>query len=417
MIALEKSRLHQITVVVISGFFVIVLAIVISMSIKNTADLRRILEDSVKSQLISISVAAREIVDSDKFDAYNTLEDTKIDGAAYAKTLEDLRSLQKKVGAQYIYALKQLGDKYYFVFDTDTEDETRFTEYELASVHEQAFLGQDSAGIMNVVDEWGSYNTGAVPLRKDDRIVGIICTDIADTFLKQNAGTARVNSIFLVGAIGLTMSVMLLIVLTLTRRVQHMQEKLYRMANYDAVTGLPNRQYLMDYLQRISSDGNGSKTPFALLFIDLDNFKKVNDGAGHDAGDELLRNIGGCLDGAHENSKAFRPSPGILNVSARIGGDEFVQIVPGVATEAEAADAGQRALDSFGSQSKFDRFIEKYGVGLSIGVALFPYHTSNYNVLIKYADIAMYQAKQGGKNSYRVYADEMGQEEVQPGPR
>ncbi|MDR3231075.1 MAG: GGDEF domain-containing protein [Synergistaceae bacterium] len=409
--------MHRITIVVLSGFFVIVLGIVISMSMKNTADLRGILEESVKSQLISISVAAREIIDIDKFDSYNTLEDTEGDDAAYAETLAELRSLQTKVGAQYIYALKRLNDKYYFIFDTDTEDETRFTEYELAPVHEQAFLGQDSAGIMNVVDEWGSYNTGAVPIRKNNQIIGVICADIADMFLKQNADAARVNAISLIAATSVAMSVMFVTLLMLTRRVQKMQEKLYRMANYDTITGLPNRQYLMDYLQRTASDGNETKTPFALLFIDLDNFKRVNDGAGHDAGDELLRNVGGCLESAHENAKAFRPSAGILNISARIGGDEFVQVVPGVATESEAALTAQKVLDNFRSQSDFDRFIEKYGVGLSIGVALFPYHTSNYNVLIKYADIAMYHAKQGGKNAYRVYEDEMGQEEIRVRPR
>jgi diguanylate cyclase (GGDEF)-like protein len=212
------------------------------------------------------------------------------------------------------------------------------------------------------------------------------------------------------------MAVMVGALIVLLRRVTAMQNKLFRMANYDLITGLPNRQYLMDYLARISEKASKTNEPFALMFIDLDNFKKVNDGAGHDAGDELLRHIATYLSGIHENSKEFRPSAGILNVSARIGGDEFLQVVPGISTETEAAIAAQKVLDNFHSQA-LDRFIEKYKVGLSIGVALFPYHSANYNVLIKYADIAMYHAKHGTKHSFCIYTDEMGQESPEPPPK
>jgi diguanylate cyclase (GGDEF)-like protein len=412
MIELERNRLHKIIVLVLSLFLVAVLALVLGMSIRNSTALRDILEESVKAQLISISVAAREIIDEDKFDSYNNRENIASDGDDYARTLSALRLLQREVGAQYIYALKRIDDKYYFIFDTDTENDTLLTEYDLSPVHEQAFLGRESAGIMNVVDEWGSYNTGAVPLMKDGVVVGIISTDIEDTFIKQNALTARFNVIFLALSMIVAMSAMLLTVLLLMRRVQNMQEHLFRMANYDTITGLPNRQYLMDYLTRITSRDK-SADPFMLMFIDLDNFKKVNDGAGHDAGDELLHEIAEYLDATHanSNSKSFRPSPGILNVSARIGGDEFVKIIHGVSGESEASELAQQILDNFGSQS-LDRFIEKYKVGLSIGVALFPYHSTNFNVLIKYADIAMYHAKQSGKNRYCVYKDEMGVDEI-----
>jgi diguanylate cyclase (GGDEF)-like protein len=178
------------------------------------------------------------------------------------------------------------------------------------------------------------------------------------------------------------------------------------MANFDAITGLPNRRYLMNYLKSISTDENKTKASFALLLIDLDNFKSVNDNAGHDAGDALLRHIAAYLDSAHENSKSFRPSAGMLNVSARIGGDEFVQIFPGVETETDAAIIAQKLLRNFSSQT-LDRYIQKYSVGLSIGVAICPLHSDDFNVLIKYADLAMYHAKKAGKSAYRVYEDEM----------
>jgi len=409
MIEMKQNKLHNIIILVLGVFLVAVIGIVASISQKNSSDLSYILEDSVKAQLISISVAAREIIDVDKFISYNVIEDAASDQEAYDATLAALMSLQGKVGAQYIYALKKIGDKYYFIFDTDTEDETMFTEYDLSPVHIDAFAGRESAGIMNVVDEWGSYNTGAVPILKDGQIVGIISTDIEDTFVKQNTWTTRRNAILLISTMVIAMSAMLLAVLILLRRVQAMQDRLFRMANYDTITNLPNRQYLMDYLYRASS-GKSEKQPYALMLIDLDNFKKVNDGAGHDAGDELLRDIAAYIGDEHENSISFRPSAGKLNVSARIGGDEFVKVLPGISTEKEAEEIAQKMLDNFTSHA-LDRFIEKYKVGLSIGIALYPYHSSDFNVVIKYADVAMYKAKAGGKNGFCVYKDEMGKDE------
>lgn len=407
---MKTNRFQNISILSIIGFSVIIIGITVFMTLKNTADLMGILEDSIESQLISISIAARERLDVVKFDSYNVMEDTDGDGEAYRQTLENLRSLQKQVGAKYIYALKQVDGKYLFIFDTDEEEDTRFQEYELSPVHRRAFQGKDSAGIMNVQDEYGNFNTGAVPIWKNDQIIGIICTDIEDAYIQKSDGASFGNAVTLVLTLFATMCAMTIIVSLLLYRVRKMQDKLFRMANYDALTNMPNRHFLMTYLPDIAEKALKKRTSFALLLIDLDNFKTVNDHAGHDAGDELLRHIGAYLNGVHGDAKSFRPSAGILNVSARIGGDEFVQIVPGVATEAEARAAAEKVLDNFRTKT-LDRFVEKYRVGLSIGVALFPYHTENFNVLIKYADMAMYHAKRGGKNAYCIYNDEMSREE------
>jgi diguanylate cyclase (GGDEF)-like protein len=257
---------------------------------------------------------------------------------------------------------------------------------------------------MNVADQWGSYNTGAAPIFNNGRVIGIVSADIDDVFVSKSRQTASANGLLLLLSMAVMMILGLGVVVSLLRQVRSAHDQLHRLANYDLITGLPNRQYLLTYLKRITS---GDKAvPFALIFIDLDNFKQVNDNAGHDAGDDLLRKIAAYLDNIHENSKAFRPAAGILNVSARIGGDEFLQVVPGLANPEEAAAAAQKVLDNFYSP-ELDRFIDKYKVGLSLGVALFPYHSDNFNVLIKYADMAMYRAKNSGKNTYRLYEDEM----------
>ena len=405
---MKKYKIRNIFMLFIVGFFVVILGIAFFMTAKNTSDLQDILHESVRSQLISISIAARGIIDVDKFYAYNSMQDIENDAEAYGRTLSELRMLREETGVTYIYALKMINGLYCFVFDTDTEDDTRFTEYkDMAQVHKQAFLGKDSAGILNVVDEWGSFNTGAVPIWKDGKVIGVISTDIEDSYIRKSGSTARANTISLILAMFASMCVVVAVTVLQLRNIRKMQDKLFYMANYDDITGLHNRHYLMNYLEQITGKSNKTKTPFALMFIDLDNFKMVNDGAGHDAGDNLLRHIAAYLDSTHESSKSFRPSAGILNISARVGGDEFIQIVPGVKDEADAEIAAKKMIDHFNSNT-LSPFIEKFGIGLSIGVAMFPLHSDNFNVLIKYADIAMYHAKNSGKHTYRVFDFEMG---------
>ncbi|MDR0498238.1 MAG: GGDEF domain-containing protein, partial [Holophagales bacterium] len=89
-----------------------------------------------------------------------------------------------------------------------------------------------------------------------------------------------------------------------------------------------------------------------------------------------------------------------------IGGDEFIKVVPDVSTKDEAEEVAKKILDDFYSQVS-NPFIEKYQLGISIGIALFPQHASNYHILVKYADIAMYHAKRAGKHTYRVFDFEM----------
>jgi len=412
---LEQDRVgtKQISILAIILISIVVIGVTVFMTLKNTYDLQHILEESIKSELISASVAARGILDIERFDSYNSLDDIYRDYEAYQETLESLRKLRRQIGVKYIYALKLLDGKYYFIFDTDEEYDTLLDEYELSYVHERAFMGFDNAGIMNVTDEYGSFNTGAVPIWLDDRIIGIISADIVDEYVQESTAASSRNSIILVSSLVFTMLVLVAIVLLLLRNVWRIQDTLYQMANFDVLTGLPNRQYLMSYLDTHARRALKFDEPFAFLLVDLDNFKMVNDGEGHTAGDELLRDFAKYMDSIHDDSKSFRPPAGALgasadalSVSARIGGDEFVQIVHGVRNEDEARAIAEKMLDNFTSET-IDCYVEQYEVGLSIGVALFPLHTEDFNDLIKYADDAMYAAKNNGKRSYRIYSEDM----------
>ncbi|MDL2283977.1 diguanylate cyclase [Oxalobacter sp. OttesenSCG-928-P03] len=402
---IRMKRQRHLVMICALVFCTFILGVVAAMNVKNSVNLHHILTESVKGQLISTSLAAREMLDVDAFASYR--DESAAQDPAYQEVLHKLRTLADSVGAKYIYALKRQGDHYVFVFDTDVEDPTIFIPYELSPVHVTAFSGRNVADIMNVKDEYGSFNTGAVPIFHKGKVIGVICTDIEDTYLESSYQTALFNSLMLIGILLLTMGAMLFSVYRLLRRIGEMQGQLERQALYDTITGLPNRQYLMEQLTSITSGPNTE--PFALFFIDLDNFKQVNDSAGHDAGDDVLRQIARFLDTTLDNARAFRPSAGKLNIAARVGGDEFIQVVEGLNSVDEVREAAEHLLESF-KTADLSRYIEKYNVGLSIGVARYPYDSKDYHVLIKYADVAMYHAKHGGKNQYRIYTDEMGQE-------
>lgn len=385
---------------------VIIMAFVVGMNIKNMFDSQKLLEESIKSHLDSITAAAEIIIDKDKFETYKSEADINADKTAYGATLAKLRNLRVETNAKYIYAIVQIGAKYYFVFDTDEEADTIFDEYQIYDVHKEAFSGKTVSGIMNVEDEYGSFNTGARPLFRssDKKVIGIICADTDDSYIKANNTQNLVNIILMLSILVVIFAGLGFVVAYLLNKIKAAQDELRKMAMYDKLTELPNRRFLLEHLAFITA--RKEKTPFALLFIDLDNFKKVNDSAGHDAGDALLQHIGMYLQGANENSKVFRPGAGAINIAARVGGDEFVLVAPGISTEEEAAEFAKTVLEGF-KNAAVDKNIEKYGVGLSIGIALFPTHSFNHHVLIKYADIAMYNTKSKGKNNYSIYNDKM----------
>jgi diguanylate cyclase (GGDEF)-like protein len=406
-----KDTIQSKAIVLVSALLILMFIVVVAFTIKNNNELMEILAENVESELIASSLAARDLIDPKLFDELNSNADVTAHQAAFDETTAKLRALRDEMGAAYIYALKQINGDFYFVFDTDEEDPSVFgNPYTVFEVHKRAFLGDNSATVMAGSDDWGSWNTGAVPLYKDGTIIGIVSTDIEDLYIQRSLDTSFMNTVILSVAIIVVLGALLGTIIALLRRVRKMQDKLYTIANYDNITGLPNRHYLFNYLGELSARDAENESPFAFMFVDLDNFKRVNDSAGHDAGDELLRHIAIFLENSREQDvKAFRPTAGPLALSARIGGDEFLRIVPGIKDKTEATIAAQRLLDSFKAQQHIQSFIEKYQVGLSIGVALFPKNSTNYNTLITYADIAMYHAKAAGKNRYAIFTNDMEQ--------
>ncbi|MDH5832020.1 EAL domain-containing protein [Luteimonas sp. M1R5S18] len=198
----------------------------------------------------------------------------------------------------------------------------------------------------------------------------------------------------------------------LMRAFAHMRDSLVRhdrdirrMAYTDALTGLSNRLAFRELLDQRVAQGHGSARQLALLFADIDDFKRVNDTIGHDAGDEVLMQFSGRIRDVIDQVGG----PGAE--LARFGGDEFVILLQGAVVEDDIRARAERLAEAL--VRELGRPITVHGrqvfLGISIGIALFPDDAGDVSALMKNGDIAMYQAKVAGKNCHRFYSRVMDQ--------
>jgi diguanylate cyclase (GGDEF)-like protein/PAS domain S-box-containing protein len=169
------------------------------------------------------------------------------------------------------------------------------------------------------------------------------------------------------------------------------EQKIAEMATHDSLTGLPNRTLLSDRLTMGLALSRRSGNRLAVLMLDLDKFKTINDTMGHGVGDQLLKAV------AERLTSVTRKSDTI----ARIGGDEFVLVLPQVCQPANASRLAQRILDVFREPLVFDG--HQLNITTSIGIAVYPEDGKDIEILLKNADTAMYQAKEQGRDMYRFY--------------
>jgi len=174
------------------------------------------------------------------------------------------------------------------------------------------------------------------------------------------------------------------------------EEQLTRAATHDALTGLLNRQHVYERLANQLAMARRQKTKFALLYIDLDNFKEVNDSLGHGLGDKLLKAVAGRL------SSIVRRE---IDTLARMGGDEYMFILGDITKAEDVEKIAQNVLNKV--QKPFEIEDINHHITASIGLSIYPEDETNYEDLIKAADLAMYFAKAGGRNNYKRYRKDM----------
>ncbi len=181
----------------------------------------------------------------------------------------------------------------------------------------------------------------------------------------------------------------------ITERKRNEQDLRY-LANYDTLTGLPNRSLLIERLVASIDRASRSDARVAVLFLDLDHFKHVNDSMGHSSGDLVLRAVG----------ERLRTCVGESDIVARLGGDEFTLLVEGLRDIADAEAVAKKVIRALSSPLDIEGARELV-VTTSIGVSVFPDHARGPMSLLKFADTAMYQAKEQGRNTYAVYTEAM----------
>jgi diguanylate cyclase (GGDEF)-like protein len=177
------------------------------------------------------------------------------------------------------------------------------------------------------------------------------------------------------------------------------EAELYRRAHFDVLTGLPNRQLVQDRLHQALAHAARTGGAVALIFVDLDRFKQINDSLGHSAGDELLRQMG----------FRFAALMRTEDTLARLGGDEFLVVLPAIedrdAAPAVATAVAMRLIEAAGGGTMING--QAVQVTASVGIALYPADGKNVEELMKNADAAMYDAKETGRARYRFYAPEL----------
>jgi diguanylate cyclase (GGDEF)-like protein/PAS domain S-box-containing protein len=184
------------------------------------------------------------------------------------------------------------------------------------------------------------------------------------------------------------------------------QERLNFLANFDSLTGLPNRALFRDRLAQAMARAQRSGKTMALMFMDLDRFKLVNDGLGHEVGDSLLKHVAQTLTNSLRDvdsvSRQIECEPCVLS---RLGGDEFTVIAEDIGGAEDATHIARRLLDAL--QVPIQMGDEEVVISASIGISLFPTDDVDLDGLIKHTDMAMYRSKSMGRGTYSFFSDEL----------
>jgi diguanylate cyclase (GGDEF)-like protein len=222
-----------------------------------------------------------------------------------------------------------------------------------------------------------------VPLRTDDKVRGVlcICRKRAEVFGAEEVNFLQATSSVLSTAL---------------QRIDS-EARLAYLAQFDPLTGLPNRALLADRFSQMIVQAKRRGSPLAVLFIDLDQFKDVNDTLGHAGGDALLQQVALRLQGAVRTGDTV----------ARISGDEFAIVLTDLVRPEDAALVAQKIIDGLGTPLDVDG--REVFVTASVGIAAFPTDGIEAETLIGAADAAMYRAKQSGRNAYQFFTAEINQ--------
>lgn len=193
------------------------------------------------------------------------------------------------------------------------------------------------------------------------------------------------------------------------KSIQDSSNKIKNMAYHDHLTGLPNRNMFHDSLQKLLKQTKRNREKLAILYLDIDDFKHINDTLGHQIGDMFLKDVSKRLSSLlrEDDYLTYMESSteSKNNFVARLGGDEFIVVLPRQTETLAAAGVAERLLSELSKPFRVKN--QEFFVGASIGITIFPNDGEDADELIKHADIAMYHAKEMGKNNYKYFSESL----------
>ena len=281
------------------------------------------------------------------------------------------------------------------VFSTVTEEIGRSVRG--APSYEQARQGGIASGL---IEQGGKVYAVAsyIPLRgaPEGGIEGVfeLVTDVTPQMRALQSTQFKVFGA-IAGVLLLLYVVLLLLVRHADRLIRRHEEAIKIRAHYDALTGLPNRILFRDRLQHAMDRAERDERLVALMFIDMDRFKAINDTLGHEAGDQMLREIARRLQACIRN----------YDTAARIGGDEFTVILEGVRDIEEVDNIASRIVADLGQP--YTLLGKQQYSNASVGITIYPFDDDGMDNLLQNADVAMYRAKQFGGDQFVYYSDAM----------
>jgi diguanylate cyclase (GGDEF)-like protein/PAS domain S-box-containing protein len=179
------------------------------------------------------------------------------------------------------------------------------------------------------------------------------------------------------------------------------EQRIMNLAHYDTLTGLPNRVLLADRMKVAMQHAARQSRRLAVLFVDLDRFKPINDSLGHDMGDKLLKAVAMRMQG----------SVRVVDTVSRVGGDEFVVLLSEIELPDDAARVAEKLIFGLSQPYRIDE--HELLLTASIGICIYPDNGTQPSILLRNADASMYTAKQGGRNRYQFYSDDMTQRAIE----
>jgi diguanylate cyclase (GGDEF)-like protein/PAS domain S-box-containing protein len=247
------------------------------------------------------------------------------------------------------------------------------------------FPGDPNAqGWRQVAGVMGIHAGAAFPLRRNGRVVGCLSAYASERNFFETDITDLLNN--LAGEISFALDLF-----DREARRKSAELRIHQMATHDPLTGLPNRNLLLDRLAQALHSAHRKQRHVGVLFLDLDHFKTINDSLGHEVGDRLLQEV----------TERLRHCIRQEDTLARQGGDEFILVLPDITDPAAAGHVAEHLLRAL--HEPFILNDQRLHIGASIGVSIYPLDATDPPTLIRFADSAMYQAKEAGRASYAFF--------------